>query len=569
MTAAIADAARDMKTPLSAHLVPLQEQVTGGSRRALTLLLAAVAAVLLIVCVNLGNLMLVRAGERARDAAIRRALGAGAGDLFRPVLTESLLIALSGGAFGVLLAYAGVQILRNTAPVDIPRLDEVHVSLTTLIFAFCVSAGCGLVCGLWPAIRATRVEPAFALRSGSRSATEGPSRQRSREWLVGLEVALSTVLLVMAALLGVSFLRVTNVERGYVVDRVLTADLTLPGSRYQKGEQRILFHQKALEKLEALPGVRSAGLISSLPLKAQVWGDSISKEGDTRPRAERPMAHYRFISEHYFETMGVALRQGRFPSLRDRAQKIALVSESAARKVWPGENPIGKLIRNDPRPDWVEVIGVVADVRTESLEKQPPMMVYVPYWDGAYWQGSVWGNATYVMRTSQDPSTMANNLRSAIRQLDAELPLANVLTMREVLSESVGSRRFQTFLACVFAGAALLLACLGIYGVISYSVARRTNEIGIRIALGAQASQVSMFVLQQGIRPVFGGLLAGVAAALAAGQLIRSFLFGTEARDPAAISAVVLILLLVAAVACWAPARRASRIDPMAALRNE
>jgi predicted permease len=445
----------------------------------------------------------------------------------------------------------------------------VHVNFTTLLFAFCVSAGCGIICGLWPAIRATGVEPADALRSGSRSATEGRVMQRSREWLVGLEVALSTVLLVMATLLGVSFFRVMNVERGYVVDRVLTADLTLPDARYQKDEQRVLFHQRALEKLEALPGVRSAGLISSLPLKAQSWGDSINKEGDTRPRAERPLAHFGFVSEHYFETMGVALQQGRFPTARDRTHKVALISESVARKVWPGENPIGKLIHNDPRPEWVTVIGVVADVRTESLEKQPPMIVYIPYWDGAYWQGSVWGNATYVMRTSQDPAAMANALRSTIRELDPELPLANVLTMREILSESLSSRRFQTLLAGVFAGAALLLACLGIYGVISYSVARRTNEIGIRIALGAQASQVSMLVLRQGVRPVFGGLLAGVAAALAAGQLIRSFLFGTEARDPAAIAAVVLILLLVAMLACWAPARRASRIDPMAALRNE
>lgn len=569
MTAAVADAGRDMKTDLSAHLVPLQEQVTGGSRRALTLLLAAVGAVLLIVCINLGNLMLVRANERARDAAIRRALGAGAGQLFRPIVAESLLIALSGGALGVLLAYAGVHILVNTAPVDIPRLDEVHVSLTALLFALCLSVGCGILCGLWPAIRTTGVQPADALRSGSRSVTGGRARLRSREWLVGLQVALSTVLLVVAALLGLSFFRVTNVERGYAVDRILTADLTLPSSRYQEDDQRILFHQRALEKLQALPGVRSAGLISSLPLKAQFWGDTISKEGDARPRAERPPAPFRFVSEHYFETMGIALRQGWFPTSRDRSHKVAVISEKAARTVWPGENAIGKLIRNDPRPEWVTVIGVVADVRSDSLEKQPPMTVYVPYWDGAYWQGSVWGNATYVIRTAQDPSTMANALRSAMRELDAELPLANVLTMREILSESVGSRRFQTLLAGVFAGVALLLACLGIYGVISYSVSRRTNEIGIRIALGAQASQVSMLVWRQGIRPVLGGLLVGVTGALAAGQLIGSFLFGTQARDPAAISAVVFILLLVAAVACWEPARRASRIDPMAALRDE
>jgi predicted permease len=569
MTAAVADAGREMKVTLTSHLTPLQEQVTGSSRSALILLLGAVGVVLLIVCVNLGNLMLVRANERSRDAAIRRALGAGSGDLFRPLLTESLLIAFAGGALGVLVAFAGVRLLVNTAPVDIPRLDEVRISWTTLLFAFGVSAGCGILCGLMPAIRAIGAHPVEALRSGTRSATVGRSGQWSREWLVGLEVALSTVLLVMAALLGLSFFRVATVERGYGVDHILTADLNLPGSRYPKDEQRASFHERALAKVATLPGVRSAGLVSSLPLKAQVWGDMITKEGDTRPMAERPVAHYRFVSEDYFETMGVALRQGRFPTLQDRTRKVAVLSESSARKVWPGENPIGKILQKDPKAERVEVIGVVADIRTESLEKQAPMMVYVPYWDGKYWQGNVWGNATYVLRTSQDPETMANALRAAMREMDAELPLANILTMRQIMSESVGGRRFQTILAAVFAGTALLLACLGIYGVISYSVSRRTNEMGIRIALGAQASQVSMLVLRQGVRPVAGGLLVGVAAALAAGQWISSFLFGTEARDPLAISAVVSLLLLVATIACWAPARRASRLDPMVALRDE
>ncbi|HTP34263.1 MAG TPA: ABC transporter permease [Candidatus Acidoferrales bacterium] len=569
MTAAAADAGREMKIDLKAHLAPLQEQVIGGSRGTLTLLLSAVGAVLLIVCLNLGNLMLVRANERARDGAIRRALGAGAGDLFRPVLMESLLIAAAGGALGVLLAYAGVRVLAATTAIDVPRLDEVHVSVTTLLFALVVSASSGILCGLWPAIRMSGVQPAKALHSGSRSVTEGGPRLRAREWLVGAEVALSTVLLVGAALLGLSFLRVTNVERGYQVDHILTADLTLPGSRYQSDGQRARFHQQALEKLEATPGVRSAALVSSLPLKAQVWGDSISREGDTRPRAERPLANYRFVSEHYFESMGIGLRRGRFPAAADRSHKLAIVSESAARAVWPGENAVGKRIRNEPRAEWVEVIGVVADIRTESLEKQPPPMVYVPYWDGAYWQGAVWGNATYLVRTSHDPATMANAFRSALHEMDPELPLANMLTMREVLAESLGRRRFETVLAGVFAGAALVLACLGIYGVISYSVARRTNEIGIRIALGAQPAQVSMLVLRQGIRPVLYGLAAGVAAALAVGQLMRSFLFGTGPRDPAAISAVGVMLLVVAGLGCWAPARRASRIDPMAALKND
>ncbi len=569
MKAAIADAGREMGMEIGAYLTPLHEQVTGGSRAALLLLLASVGAVLLIVCVNLGNLMLVRANERSRDAAIRRALGAGAADLLRPALLESLLIACIGGALGLAVAYAGVKILVTAAPIDLPRLDEVRLNFQTLLFAFGLSAGSGILFGLLPAIRAAAAHPADALRSGLRS-TEGRAGIRSREWLVGVEVALSVVLLFLATLLGLSFFRVANVERGYSVDRVLTADVTLPGSRYPKDEQRESFHRRAIEKMETLPGVRSAGLISSLPLKAQIWGDVITKEGETRPDPERPLAHFRFVSERYFPTMGVALRAGRLPTAADRSRKVAIVSEGAARRVWPGENAVGKRIRkNDTEADWVEVIGVVADVRTESLEKAPPLMVYLPYWNGPYWQGGVWGAATYVMRTSQDPSTLTHALRLAMRELDPELPLANVLTMREIFGGSIAPRRFQTLLAGVFAAAALFLACLGIYGVISYSVARRTNEMGIRIALGAQASQVSLLVLRQGIRPVLGGLAVGLAGALAAGRLVRGFLFGADSGAPAAIPVVVLTLLVVSAIACWLPARRASRIDPMAALRNE
>ncbi len=451
MEAAVADAGREMKLEVGVHLALLQQQVTGGSRAALMLLLASVGAVLLIVCLNLGNLMLVRAAERGRDAAIRRAIGASTGRLLRPLLLENLLIAAVGGALGVLLAYAGVRLLVTAAPVEIPRLDEVRVSFTTLAFAFCISAGCGVLCGILPAIRAARVQPADALRSGSRT-TVGRDRLRSREWLVGLEVALSVVLLVIAALLGVSFFRVTTIDPGYRRDRVLSADVNLPGARYPKSEDKAVFHQRAIERLETLPGVRSAALITALPLKGNGWGDVITREGDTRPDSELPLAHFSFVSERYFETMGVALRAGRFPAPADRTRKVAVISENASRRVWPGESPVGKRITS--RSEKIEVIGVVADIRAESLEKQPPLMVYVPYWDGPLWQGSVWGNATYVMRTTQDPSTIANPLRAAMRELDSELPLANVLTMEEITATSLGARRFQTLLAVVFAAAA-------------------------------------------------------------------------------------------------------------------
>jgi predicted permease len=571
MTAAIADAGQEMKTELKAFLTPLHDQVTGGSREALWLLLGAVGAVLLIVCVNLGNLMLVRASGRLREAAIRRALGAGVAQLFRPIMTESLLIAFIGGAFGVLLAQVGVRLLVSVAPIDIPRLDEVRVNTATMLFALCISAGCGILCGVWPALRLTRSQAADALKSGSRSATEGRSKLRAREWLVALEVALSTVLLVVASLLGVSFLRLMNAERGFDVERILTADLTLPGSRYPKDEQKAAFHQQTIDRLETLPGVKSAALISSLPLKAQIWGDVVSKEGEARPMIERPLAHFRFISPHYFDVMGIALRRGSIAAEGDRARKVAVISESVAQKVWPGEDAIGKRIRknDEPKTPWVEVIGVVADVRTVSLDKQPPLIVYVPYWDGTYWQGGVWGNATYLLRTAQDPSAMAGAFRNTVRNLDSELPLANVRTMREIVSESVGRRRFQTLLAAVFAVSALLLACLGIYGVISYGVDRRTNEMGIRMALGAQPSQVAGMVLRQGMQPVLGGLLLGVLGSLWAGQLLSSLIYGIGARDPGTICAVMIVLSGVAAAACWIPARRASRIDPASALRYE
>jgi putative ABC transport system permease protein len=571
MTASLAAAAREMKMEVREHLTPLQDQITDASRGTLLLLLGAVGMVLMIVCINLGNLMLVRASERMRDAAIRRALGAGRAQLFRPIITESLLIAFIGGGLGVMLAYAGVRLLVVRAFVDIPRLDEVQVDITTLLFAFAVSASCGILCGLWPAFRLIRAQPADALTSGSRSATENHGKIRAREWLVGLEVALSTVLLIVAALLGVSFLRVMKVERGFEVDRVLTADLTLPGARYQKSEQKASLHQLLLNRLETLPGVRCAALISSLPLKAQSWGDFVTREGETRPMTGRPLAHFRFISSRYFEVMGIALRRGRFPKEGDRSRKVAVVSESVAREVWPGQDAVGKRLKknDDSNTAPVEVIGVVADVRTLSLDQQPPPIVYVPYWDGPYWQGGVWGEATYLLRASQEPATMANAFRSAVRALDSELPLANVLTMRQIMAESTGRRRFQTLLAAVFAMSAVLLACLGVYGVISYTVARRTREIGIRIAVGARASQVALTVLGEGIKPVLGGLTLGVLAALWAGQLLNSFLFGVGARDPATICSVMILLLGVAAIACWIPARRASRIDPMIALRYE
>ena len=571
MALLLSDVAAKMHTDLEVRLTPLADEINGRSASALWFVMAAVGTVLLILCVNLGNLMWVRAGSRLQDAAIRRALGATRVQLLRPILAQSLLLSLAGCVGGVLLASVGIELVVRTAPVDIPRIDEIGFEPAAWFFALVVSVGCGVFCGLWPVWRSARAQPLDALRGSARRTTEGGARLRARAWLVGLQVALSTTLLVTASLLGISFLRLIHVDRGYSGDRVLSTRLNLPRSRYPNDESRLLFDQRLLERLRTLPGVRSAALVSALPLTGEHWGDLINEDGDTRPPIERPSANFRFVSPHYFDAMGIRLVAGRAPSEADQSHRVAVVSENVARQVWPGEEPLGKRIKrtDDAEAAACEVIGVVEDVRAVRLDQQPPLMVYVPYWDGPYWQGGIQRGATYVMQTSGDPRSMVPAFRDAVRQVDPELALGEVRTMQQVLDDSVGQRRFQMMLVWVFAASALLLACLGIYGVVSYTVSRRAREMGIRMALGAQSAGLSLLVVRQEMRPVVVGLAAGVLGALGVGRLIESLLFGVGAHDPTTVAAATLFLAGVAAVACWIPARRASRVDPAAALHQE
>ena len=572
-TAVMQDAARDMGVELKTKLIPLQEQVTGSARKSLWLLLGAVSAVLLIVCVNLGNLMLVRANGRLRDAAIRRALGATRTQLLKPVMSESFLLALMGGTLGVCLAFAGVRILAGIGSINIPRLNDIQVDGITLLFGFIVSTACAVLFGGAPAVWLMRSQPVDALKSGAVSTTDNESKLQFRRWLVGLEVALSTVLLVVAGWLGLSLFKLMNVDRGFHFDHVVTAEVSLPDTRYPKDEQRIIFVQQMIDKLQALPGVRSAGLVSALPLRGVSWGTFITKEGETRPTFERPFAEFRFVSENYFDAMGISIIRGRVPNQSDRSHKVAVISSSGAEKLWPGEDALGKRIHDEgpkgEKKETVEIVGVVADVRTDGLEKPPPPMVYVPYWDGAYWQGNVWKTMSYAVRTSQDPATMANILRSAVLSIDSELPLTAVRTMDEIVSDSVSLRAFRTALAVAFALSAVVLACLGIYGVLSYSVSRRTNEMGIRLALGASPVELTRSVLAQAMKPVVAGAVVGVLGALWIGQLLTGLLFGVNAHDPAVISLSAALILGVAVIASWIPARRAARVDPKVALRYE
>ena len=556
----IAKAFKD-KTELKGELSPLQDHMVGPVRRGLLVLLGAVGAVLLIVCVNLANLSLVRGAGRSRESAIRAALGAGRSQLLGQPLVESLLLAVMGGALGVLLAFWAMNLLVKSAPVDLPRMDEVRIDGYALAFALAISTITGLLFGVMPALRLTRIAPQEVLKTGGRSATEGVRGRRLRGLLVSAEVGLSAVLLIVAGLLISSFVRLMNVDKGFPVERLLTVDLNTNGARYEKDGARVEFYRRVLAGVQALPGVRSAGITNGMPLQGEIWVDVIWLPGDTRPMFERLAANSRFVNPDYFKTVGIPFRSGRPFQESDRDKKVVIVAQRTADQLWPGQNPLGKqLYRGDEK--LREVIGVVGDVRT-TLQQGPVATIYFPYE-----QQSI-NFVALMVRTAMDPRSVAAAVRSEIWKVDPEIPVQQMRTMEEVVSEAAAPRRFQMLLVLLFAASALLLASLGIYGVVSYTVAQRTSEIGVRVALGARAADVYRMVLRQGLAPVAFGLIAGVAGALALGRLLSSLLFEVSPADPLTIGAVIVALASVAAFACTVPALRATRVDPMSALRYE
>ena len=547
-----------------ARLTPLREQVVGRSRTALLMLMAAVAAVLLIGCANLANLLLVRITRRSKETAIRAALGASRSRLIRLTLTESLSLALAGGVLGVALAWAGLRWLMRAAPVDLPRADEVSLDLGALGFAVGTSLVTGFLLGILPAWRASRSEPQEAMRAGGRTSSESGRAMRLKQLLVSFQTGLGVMLLVTAALLVTSFTRLTMVDKGFDVETVVGLELMLPPSKYPKFAQRLRFKEQLIEAVPALPGVVSAGVSNTLPLQGDVWLDAIGIEGTTVPLMEWPLANYRPVNADYFRTLGIPLRKGRLFAEADRRLNPAIVTESTARRLWPGQNPIGKRFRRaDPSDAPYEIIGVAGDIRGIRLEEAPGLMVYLPHWKRTQTR------VTLLVRTGIEAAALASAVRDAVRRIDPDVALAEVKTMRRIVEESTAGRRFQTLLAVVFAAAALVLAALGVYGVVSYSVTCRIHEMGIRIALGAAPGQLYRMVLGQGMLPVAAGISAGLIGALAVGGMLRSLLFGVAPHDPLIITAVVTALSAVAAAACWLPARRAVRVDPGVALRSE
>ena len=554
----------DDRVELKARVYPLQERVTEPARSGLLLLFAAVGALLLIVCVNLGSLMLSHTLGRSRDTAIRAALGASRWRVFQSILIEAVMLALGGAVIGFTLSMAIVKLMVSSAPAGLPRLGDVAIDYRVLLFTLGVAVASGLLFGLLPAWRLTRTDPQQSMRAGGRGTTDSGAKQRLQSFLVMAEVGLSLTLLAVAGLLVASFTRLIGVDRGFDVQNVLTAKVNLASPIYKEAAKREQFYKELLARLDNQPGVVSAGVVSVLPLDGERWNDVISVDGDARPTMERPMAEYRPVSPDYLRAMGIKLLAGRFLQEGDRPRKMVVVSERTAQVVWPGQNPIGKTFRClDPDEPLHEIIGVAAGIRDKSLEQEPGLMVYVPLWE------RVPASASIAVRTSGDPSSAIGALREAVGALDRQLPISEVRTMEQIERGSVAQRRFQMLLIALFAGSALLLSAIGIYSVLASAVARRTNEIGVRMALGAQSFHIMSMVFARGLGPVAIGIAAGIAGALTAGRLISGMLFAVSWYDARTILAVVVLTIVAAVCACWLPARHAIRVDPIDTLRYE
>lgn len=543
-------------------IMPLRDMIVRSTERGLWMLLAAVLAVLLIVCVNLANLVLTRATAREQEAAIRRALGASRGRLLRQTLTETLLLGLLGGALGLVLAYWALLSLLALAPVSLPRLHNVRLDGAVLGFTFVISVLAGILAGLLPAWRAAQTNPQDALQAGARSA-DSRVRLCAREFLVGLESALSAMLLVAAGLLVASFAKLVRVPVGFAVEHILTVNLQLPEGQYTQSQQRSDFWHRVLAATSGLPGVESSALTNFLPLHGEINDDPVNLPGDTRPAAERPFASYRCVSPAFFRVFGIPILDGRELTLADAGTPAVVISEATAKTVWPGLNPIGQRFDVDPSSGFpgYQVVGVVGDTRSVNLIEAPTPMVY------KLCQGTLTGSL--ILRTRLPATAVAPELHDAIWKIDPTVAIPSISSMGQIVSESLAPQRFGTLLTSLFAAAALLLACLGIYGVVSYSVVRRTREIGIRMALGAQKADMLRRVMGQGMTPALLGLGVGIIGALGFTRLLSSLLFGLKPTDPLTFIVVSLVLTGVATLASYIPARRAMKLDPMVALRYE
>jgi predicted permease len=545
---------------LRAYLQPLHEAVTGSVSKMLWLLLASVGAVLLIACVNLANLQLARATSREKELSIRTALGATPFRLLSTALYESLLLAAFGGLGGIALAQIAIRFFLHHAPVDLPRLDEVSTNFWVMGFAITVSALTGIAFGILPAVKSLHVDPQAALQqSGTRAAGEHKS-SRTRAWLIGTEVFAATALLMIMGLLDQSLLHLLDEHRGFTTGQVFTAEVDVDGHRYNEDASRIAFDEEILRRLRTLPEVQSAGLVSAMPLTGETWLDGVFRTD--RPDTDPKISNFRWISPDYLSTVRIPLLRGRLLTDADRNLKSALISQRTANTIWPDQDPIGHQFRRGGNGTYT-VVGVVADTRSNSLKEQPGLMVYMPYWDNPPYP------TFFMVRTAQNGSAIEATMRRQIWSYDFEANIPQIRSLDEQVNESLAPERSQAIVLSTFGIAALFLAVLGIYGVLSYSVSRRVRELGIRIALGAPRRSLYILTMTEAARPVLAGLALGVIVSVFAGYLIRSLLYGVSPVNIPVTALAATVFVLAAALAAYFPARRAASVDPIQSLRME
>jgi putative ABC transport system permease protein len=556
-------------TNMGVRVVPVREQLAGEIKVALYVLLGAVGFVLLIACANVANLMLARAASRQSEFSIRTALGAGRWRIVRQLLTESVLLSVLGGALGLLIALWGVDALVALSPPNMLGTEKIGLSMPVLAFTFVVSLLTGIVFGLAPALEATRLNLNETLKETGKSNMSSRRSRRLSSVFVVAQVGLALVLLIGSTLMIKSFLRLQAVDPGFKTENLLTLRVTVPESKYPEDNQVVAFHRQVLERLKALPDVRAVGAVSALPFGGNLGArTSFSIEGRPVPRpGEELSTDVRVTDENYFQAIGIPLLSGRGFTEQEAKEdrRTIIINETMARQHFPGQNPLGQHLRvqmmADPQP--MEIIGVVADAKYKTLEGPSHPMVYWTH------PQLVYTEMTHVIRTNGDPMSLAAAVRREIQAIDRDQPVADVRTMQSWIDELTARSRFGTLLLTIFAGLALVLAAIGIYGVMSYSVTQRTHELGIRIALGAQTRDVLKLILGRGFALTLVGIALGLIASFALTRVMSSLLFGVSATDPATFAGLSLLLTSVALLACYIPTRRAMKVDPMVALRNE
>ncbi len=575
---ALADQSPETNAGLEVSVVPFREYFFGSAHTALPLLLGAVGCVLLIACTNVANLQLARAAARQREIAIKLALGAGRWRIIRQLLTESVLLALGGGALGLLLALWVVDVLRVAGPSSIPRLQDVAINSQALWFTLGLSVLTGILFGLAPAWQSSNPDLHNALKNSSLLATASARGQRFRQALIVSQVAIALVLLIGAGLLIKSFWQVRQINVGFAAEHVLTATVSLslndyPVQRSRKdnppgnGPRTAFFHQ-ALERIGSLPDVVSVGATSQLPLSGREIDMVFEIKGQPQGGAKTDRhAELRITTPSYFDALRIPLRSGRLLTERDTdsTPPVIIINEAFARRYFPDRSPLGEQLKFGDNYFDGEIVGLVGDVRHRGLEAVALPEMYISYLQ----KPILWPTMSFVIRTTSDPTSIVASVRRELQAVDPRQPIYGVRPMEGLFSASIAERRFNMVLLTAFAVLAALLTATGIYGVISYSVAQRTREIGIRMALGAQTGDVLKLVVRQGLAPAFVGIVLGLSGAFALTRVIASLLFGVSATDPVTFASLPLLLVALALLACWLPARRATKVDPMIALRHE